>query len=355
MPLPTINITFRTAAVTASRRAGQGTVAVIIKDSAELDAPYFELMSSSEIPANLGVANKSYLERAFLGNENAPRKVLVYMLPTDAAEYTDALTELAKHSFDWLVGDPACDADGAEEIKAWILDQRENHDKTYKAVLPNIAADSEAIVNFVAEGIMVDGTTYAAAAYCSRIAGLIAGTPLRMSATYVPLTEVSDINRKTRAELDAEVEAGKFVLLHDGVKVKTGRAVTSLVNGDVSAQLKKIKIVEAQDLIKSDLKLLFEDNYLGKYANSYDNKCLLVTATHEYLRALEQEDILESGTSAVSIDLNAQKAYLKAKGENVADMTEKEIKEANTDEKVFLTAGIRVLDAIEDIQLPIEF
>jgi len=355
MPLPTINIVFRTAAVTASRRAGQGTVAVIIKDSAELESAFFELMSSAEIPANLGAANKAYLERAFLGNENAPRKVIVYMLPADATAYTDALAELGKHNFDWLVGDPACDEERAEEIKEWILDQRENHDKTYKAVLPNLMADSEAIVNFTADAIVANGTTYSAAAYCSRIAGLIAGTPLRMSATYVPLTEVSDIARKTRAELDADVEAGKFVLLHDGVKVKTGRAVTSLVSGDVSAQLKKIKIVEAQDLIKSDLKLLFEDNYLGKYANSYDNKCLLVTATHEYLRALEQEDILESGASTVAIDLDAQKAYLKAQGENVADMTEKEIKEANTDEKVFLTAGIRVLDAIEDIQLPIEF
>lgn len=355
MPLPTINITFRTAAAAASRRAGQGTVAVILKDAAVLDSAYFELAGSSEIPAALGTANKAYLERAFWGGENAPRKLLVYALGAEAADYSAALAEFAKHSFDWLVGDPACSSERAEEIKDWIIEQRTAHDKIYKAVLPDTAANNEAIVNFCAEGIRTNGTVYDAAAYCSRIAGLLAGTPLRMSATYAPLNEVSDLTRKTRAALDGEVDAGKFVLLHDGVKIKTGRAVTSLTAGTASAQLKKIKIVETLDLIKSDLKILFEDNYLGRYANSYDNKCLLITAVCEYLRALEQEDILESGSSAVSIDLDAQKAYLKSQGENVADMTEKEIKEANTGEKVFLKANICVMDAIEDIQLPIEF
>ena len=77
--------------------------------------------------------------------------------------------------------------------------------------------------------------------------------------------------------VNIQPNAGKFVLLFDGTKVKTGRGVTSLTTTTSKpALLKKIKIVETLDLIKRDLRLLVEDEYIGKYANSYDNKCVLV-------------------------------------------------------------------------------
>ena len=35
---------------------------------------------------------------------------------------------------------------------------------------------------------------------------------------------------------------------------------------------------------------------------------------------------------------------------NISEMTEQEIKEANTDDQVFLAASIKILDAMENIQ-----
>ena len=54
------------------------------------------------------------------------------------------------------------------------------------------------------------------------------------------------------------------------------------------------------------------------------------------------------------LDFEAQKSYLKSKGVDLSYMTLQEIKEANTGSKVFLKAKIKVLDAMEDIDLSIE-
>ena len=351
--MPNINIVFQTAAASASTRSGQGTVAIIVKDAAANDL--HTLYSASDIPAALGAENKAYVQRAFMGNVNRPAKVLLYVLDDEETDYDDALAELAKHSFDWLVAPPDVDPTLAAAVKTWILAQRTNAQAVCKAVLPNLAADDESIVNFTTAGITVGSDTYDAGEYCSRIAGILAGTPLTQSATYAVTEEVNDITRLTKAEMDTAVDAGKLLLFHDGLKVKIGRAVTSLTTlGTKSAQLKKIKIVMAMDLIRNDLRLLIQDNYIGKRANTYDNKGVLITAILDYFKQLERDGILQPG-STVGIDIDAQRAYLVERGDDVASMTDKQIREANTDDKVFLTATIKILDAIEDVTLPIAF
>ena len=107
------------------------------------------------------------------------------------------------------------------------------------------------------------------------------------------------------------------------------------------------------DMIQTDIRTTAQDSYIGKYANSYDNKCLLVTAIKGYLVGLEQSGILQAGSSSVGIDLARQEAYLQSVGTDTSKMSQQEIKEANTADKVFLEASIKILDAIEDISLNI--
>ena len=66
---------------------------------------------------------------------------------------------------------------------------------------------------------------------------------------------------------------------------------------------------------------------------------------------MEAAGILQEGTSSVEIDLDAQTAFLKEKGTNVDEMDEQEIREADTEDKVFLKATVKVLDAIEEVSL----
>ena len=352
MGLPSIDITFKTLGMTAIQRSQKGIVAVILEDAAGAGAHI--MTNVTDIPSALGAENRAYLERAFTGYVNPPRKVIAYVVDGTEKTLDDALAYFATQQFDYLVGAPDTESADAQKIASWVKSERANK-HTVKAVLPGTAADSEAVVNFTTGGIRLGEASVTTAAFCSRIAGLIAGTPMTISCTYAPLAEVSDVTRLTKEQLDTAIDSGEFVLFHDGEKVKVGRGVNSLktTSQEKGEAFKKIKIVEAMDMIQNDIRMTAEDGYIGKYANSYDNKCLLIKAVKGYLEELERSGILETGTSVVELDLAAQENYLKSKGIDTSDMSEQQIKEANTDAKVFLRARVSILDAIEDIVLPI--
>ena len=101
------------------------------------------------------------------------------------------------------------------------------------------------------------------------------------------------------------------------------------------------------DTINSDVSTLIEDNYIGKYPNTYDNKCVLITAIDEYLTTIEGRGMLNS--HSIDIDTAAQKEYLKEHGYDVAEMTNDEIKQALTGTHVYISGTAAILDAIEDI------
>lgn len=86
--------------------------------------------------------------------------------------------------------------------------------------------------------------------------------------------------------------------------------------------------------------------------NSYDNKCVRITAIQAYLDQLMLEGILDIDFKhVVEIDVEQQRNYLKSIGIAVDTMKDLDIKKANTRDKVFLKSQIKILDAIEDIVL----
>ncbi|MFU0831697.1 MAG: Phage tail sheath protein [Oscillospiraceae bacterium] len=348
MGLPNINIAFTTTAAASINQSSKGVVALILKDSTHNGE--LSLTDATKIPSDLSAENKTYIAQAFLGYVNVPRKVIAYVLPTDAADLTDALNFMATQTFDYLVGPPDCTEEEAAAIATWIKSMRQNN-YTYKAVLPNTAADSEGIINFTGDEIKVGNNTYSTSEYCSRIAGLIAGTPMTISCTYASLPEVSDVKRLTNEELDNAIDDGQLVLLWDGEKVETGRGVNSMktTTSDKGEAFKKIKIVEAVDMIQSDIRKTAQDSYIGKYPNNYDSKCLLLTAIRGYFDTLVTENILSD--YSVDFDETAIKNYLESNGTDVSKMTSQEIRKANTGSKVFLTGYVSILDAMEDITL----
>lgn len=350
MGMPSINIVFRTAAASVVNRSQRGVVGVILKDSSK-DVTGAQIMTDeTKIPVKLSAVNQDYLAKTFIGYVNKPAKVIAYVLAADATDFTAALAYFATQKINYIVGPPDCTADEAQAIATWIKAQRADK-RTYKAVLPNTAADSEGIINFATDGIAA-GSVYTTAAYCGRIAGLIAGTPITIASTYAPLPEVTDVTRLAEADMDAAVDAGKFIIFHDGEKVKVGRAVNSLqsTTDDKGDAFKKIKIVDAMDMMKDDIRLLTQDTYFGKYPNSYDNKCLLITAIKDYFSELEKEDVLAPGT-VVEINIEKTKAYLESQQKDISKMTDQEIKMADTGTHVFLNGSTGIYDTIEDLDL----
>lgn len=345
MGLPNILISFKNKASTAIKRGDRGIVAVIVIDT---PVGVTNLDDITMVPGTLTADNKAYVERAFLGGQNAVKKVVLIVTDTIA----NGLNVLETQKFDYAVGPHDISAPDVATMATFVKGLRDNKGIKVKAVLPSSASDHEGIINFVSSGIEVGVDTFSAAEYCSRIAGLLAGTPLQMSATYFSLPEVEDVPKFTKAELDAKVDLGQFVIFHDGEKVKVARAVNSLVTVGTtkSADYKSIKIVDIMDLIYSDVKRTCEDNYIGKFPNTYDNKVALIVSIQAYLEALRAEQLLDQSI-VTSIDLIAQKLYLNSNGVDTSNMSDQEIKEANTQTKVFISSKYKILNAIEDISV----
>ena len=383
MGAPSIDISFIEKGISAITRGERGIVMLWVKDT--LPAPAINpatVVTESDIPEGLSDTTVEQVKLAMIGYTNAPKKVLVYSMgiAEDAEEaavdtgYKKAMTAAETIRFDYLTI-PTVETDGkGEDIATWVKTMRGTKKKKIKAVLPNVAADNEGIINFTTEKSIKtetvtgkDGakttvdTIYTAEQYCARIAGLIAGTPMTIACTYAPLPELSDCTRLT--DNDTPIDKGEFIIFYDGEKVKVVRGVNSFVTtidgkGD---SFKKIKIVEAMDMINDDIVKTAQDSYLGKYANTYSNKCLLITAISSYFAQLKRDDIVSS--YSVGLDAGAIRIYLKGRGlqatlddgtiKDVDECSDEEIITADTGASVFLTGNVKILDAIEDIKMPI--
>ena len=353
MGLPSIIIAFKTAGIAAISRSDKGTVALLLRG--EGDAPKtYTIYDQTDIPEGMDAAGAAHIRRALIGYIKPPKQLLVRIGAAAEDDLTEGLDWLATQQFDYMAGPPDISSAEAQAVASWIKNQRENNHQIYKAVLPNMSADHEGIINVTTGMARSASETLDAAMLCARIAGLIAGTPMKISCTYAPLPELIDCTRLSRAAADAAVDKGEFILLHDGQKVKVGRGVNSFVTtidgkGDA---FKKIKIVECMDMIGQDIRRTAEDSYIGKYANSYDNKCLLLTAIDGYLESLFRDGLIADGWT-VTLDIPAIRTYLKSHGTDVTAMTDDEIKQADTGSWVFIRVAVKILDAIEDIDIQV--
>lgn len=381
MGAPSIDISFIEKAVSAVKRGERGIVMLWVKDALPAANPA-AVVTESDIPAGLSDETREQVKLAMLGYINAPKKVLVYGMgiaeDADAAAVDDGYKRAMAASetvrFDYLAVPTAETDQKGQDVATWVKSMRGNRKKKIKAVLPNVAADNEGIINFTTARSVktetvagkdgkkaVSDRVYTAEQYCARIAGLIAGTPMAIACTYAPLPELSDCTRLT--DNDAPVDRGELIIFYDGEKVKVVRGVNSLVTASEGKgdSFKKIKIVEAMDMINDDIVRTAQDSYLGRYANSYSNKCLLISAVSGYFAQLKLDGIISS--FSVGIDAEAVRIYLKSRGLKAAldggeskdadECSDDEIVTADTGASVFLTGNVKILDAIEDIKMPI--
>ena len=359
MGLPSIVIEFIKKAVQTIKQGAGGIVGIILKDSVHNGS--LIIKGVDEIPTDFSKGNQEYIQRAF---EGAPKKVIVYTLPTEAESYAEALKYFAITAVNYLVGAPDISPEEAQYLATWCKSIRKNTTKRPVVIVPKVKADAKCVIDFEVVGasendcINVGDKHYTEAQYCSRIAGLIAGLDLKVSATYKPLSEVDSIPVVDKEEVDKAVDEGKLTLYNDGERIVIARGVTSLVNvtETETEDLKKIKILAIQDLIETDIYSTINKSYVGNYSNSYDNKQLLVTAIKAYLGKLSTDEggkgYINSGYS-MEISVAKQKAYLEGQGKDTSEMTEQEIKEANTGSYVGLAGKVSILDAMEDVDITI--
>lgn len=373
---PSITVAFIEKAASAITRGDRGIVMLVLRDASITTTPDKRTIRDvSEVPTTYSAANQKYIKDALKGYTTSPLKVLVYTMPVkasgdtaedEAEKYTAMFAYLETAKFQWLAI-PTVDTDEkTSDVVSWVKSQRNNNANMVKAVLPDAnSADTEGIIDWAVSLYTVSGSTRTEVTpeeACPRIAGLLAGTGSTISATYAPLKDFDDVERLTKDERNTAIAAGKLIAFWDGEKVKLDRAITSLTTTTDTKgnSFKKIKLVEDMDMIKTDIQKTIEDEYIGKYANSYDNKCLLITAINGYFMQLANDGIIEAGTC--KIDIDDQRAYLISKGKKVVidgeeidpnDLTDDQVKVANTDSHVFLKSNVTLLDAIEDVSIKI--
>lgn len=357
--LPKLKIAFEAAAQAVANRSKKGYVGVIVRD--EKAQGLHKLSSDTMIPLELGEVNKAHIKAAFEGSDRG-RPSLVYLVVIPPATEGDTTTtalesglkQLEAVSVDYLAV-PA-DVTDAEltVMDTWTKAQRAAY-RTVKLVRPltGEGSDDMGIIQLEETGLKVLGKAVTPASYCARMAGILAGIPMSMSATYAALPEVTAVTERSEAEQTAAIDAGRLILIHDGQKAKIARAVNSLVTipPKGKSDWRFIKIVEGMDLISYYLRTTIQDSYIGQYSNTYDNKQLLVAEVLAYLQYLERAGVLNPGQSFCQIDYEAQLRYLKSQGVETADLTEQQVLEYQTDTWVFLRCGGRLANAMEDFEV----
>lgn len=354
--LPTLTISFQRAAESTVSRTKSGVVGVIVRD-AKANGLY-QLSSTTLIPAGLGEDNVTHIKGAFEGSDRGqPSKVVLVVIATGTEDTTAleaGLALLEGVSVDYLAGPPDVTEDELTLLNTWVKEQREAY-RPVKLVRPfgSAGSDHMGIIDLDESGLGTKDGPVTAAAYCARIAGILAGIPMGMSSTNVALPELTRVTQRTAQEQAEAINAGKLILVHDGIQAKIARGVNSLTTVPATGNddWRKIKIVEGMDLISYYLYTTIDTSYIGLYPNTYDNKQLLVAAIQSYFSYLESAGVLSPGESYVEVDYDRQLAWLNEHNVDTSSMSRQQVLEYQTGSWVFLRCGGRLVDAMEDFEV----
>lgn len=350
MGLPQINIIFKTKGLTAIKRSARGIVAVILKDDTEVGKAFNVYKSILDVDFTAFTQrNYEYLKLLYEGN---PSTVIVLKVGTNVESLAPALKKLRDLKWNYLTI-PSLTDDEKALVSAWIKEAREKDHKTFKAVLPNCTADHEGIINLTTTNIesTLGSTPFTAAEYCARIAGVLAGLSLARSSTYFVLSDITAAD--VPDDPNERIDKGELIIVFDSEKYKIGRGVNSLTSftAEKGEEFSKIKIMEGVDLYQDDIRSTFEDSYIGKVINDYDNKQAFVAAIRAYQKALQGDVLDRSFDNTAAIDQEQQRLYLESKGIDTSSMDDMAIAKANTGAKVFIASHIKFVDAMEDLNL----
>ena len=347
MGLPIFDIKFQTKAIEAIGLATRGFVALCIKDATQTAGTYTYKNFAEVLAGSYDTSNYDLIEAIFKGS---PTKVKVISgAPT--AVFSDIQASILQNSpdIDYITA-PDYTADNTAII-SFITDKRTNAGAKLKGVLVATGSDLEYIIDVKVTGA-VDDTATALPNQEARIAGIVAGLDPTRSSTYFVVPEVNNVD--FFADPDLEINNGHLIYINDGAKVKIARGVNSFVSTTPTkgALFSKIKNVETMDMIAYSIREVVQDDYVGKFTNSLDNKNLIVTAVNQFLRVLADANYLNpSFDNKCTLDLQAHLDYAELNGEDTTGYNETQIKKIDTGDNLYLIVNCRLLDTIEDVTI----
>lgn len=348
--LPQIKIQFKEAILRTALRTGRGIVAIILDDTT--GAGVYDIYDLNDIPSELNVKNKKYLEWALEGFGARPVKVIAYVKLSETPLKT-ALDYLEGVQFNVITA-PYCDNEGLVELESFVNKLCANYFEVFGVLGTKTAKPTtENIIYVTFEDAKIKEETITSAELAIIVSGMLAGCPNPFSLTYATVPFLTDIPKLSKEALSGRIDKGEIVLITECGDIRIARGVTSFTTESETKgySYRKIKTVDTMKMIKNDIILNLKSNYVGKVTNSYDNKLLVCGMISDYLHELAKIGLIENEYSA-EIDLEAQKKFLKTiLGDKVNTMTDDEILAEPTKDKAFFRVAIKLLDTMEDIEI----
>jgi len=361
MGMQKITIALKALAESASSRSKRGIVCLILDDPNVIGLNTYTRLRN--VKDNYSTSNKAIITRCFSDRGVKTLKIACYNSAAATPETIEtALTILNDVKFNYMACPTVSENGDKLKIGQFIKDQRKNNNILVKAVLHNYSGDYEGLIDFINTTVnMTDGTTtYTGLEFTVDIACLAANCGLDSSLTNMIIDGVKSVD-KVGDDLDTLVDEGKLFLFYDNdlesVVLSKGVNSKTTTGPDEKESLKKIRVVDILDMLRDDLKVTFKKNYQGKVNNSLSKKRLLVSGFNSYLRTMVKQGALNDGeTSEIWLDVEAQKDYLEdQKGLDCSEMKDEEILAHDTDEKVFTKGRVYVVDAMEDLDLVLNY
>lgn len=315
---PGLYINFVEAAAAQIKGGARGTVALpLFQYKNAAPKSFFTIEKIKEAAEFFGEEHIDPIRLVLLGGA---KEVLVYTVPVPAegkelstADYTAIRDVYSTRQFNVFVYPSEVPAAEQKAATAWCVDNREDEGKHFITVFGGTAEEDldpakgnarsvsvkdDYTVNLIT-GITVDGATYSSAKFAPYVAGLIAGTGINKSVTYTPVSANDVTKRLKNSEVNAALEKGSLVLVHDGEKVKVEQGLVT--SG------KKIRAMRARQAISTDIVKAAADSYIGKLDNNADGQAALISAVKAYLERLQLNNVLTDITVTLDPDRKSER------------------------------------------------
>jgi hypothetical protein len=355
---PKIEVIFKQLALSAVNRGARGRVGLIIFDDTDktFTTKTYKLSSEVEVDNALyTVENAQFIKDCFIG---IPASVTVIRADKIDGNIADALTIVKGLRLDWI-GTASEVVTDQTAVSSFIKEQ-EALKKQFKSVVfnPSTTADCKHVVTLANSKVTFTDNRGEKTGneYVPSLLGIFAGLALNRSATYLQLNNLKSVVEE--ADIDTSIQAGKLVLFNDDTDiVKISTAVNSLITLDINntADMTKIEVIEIMDLMYYDIVATFKNSYVGKYKNKTDYQYLFLSAVNSYFETLEGLDLLDNlYDNKAKIDVEAVRlAWLSVGKVEAETWTEEQVIANAFKNQIFLTADVKILQAMEGLKFVI--
>lgn len=237
------------------------------------------------------------------------------------ADYTDAMTVFESEAFNIFAIPNMTDSSILAALRSWCETQNATARRfmivtggaageTFSAAINRsaLSPENENVVNCGYNSfISPDNVIYSSAEIVGFLCGMIAGAGSKRSITFDRLPagwslavtpSIDDINEA--------INNGLVIFSKDANGVKVEKGVTTFVNSvDPDKPLEdfsKIKSVRTIHQIENDLTQITELEWIGKVPNTPQSRDGYIGALLSYLKTLEDQSIIQNGSSAVRLD-----------------------------------------------------